>query len=101
MGKWLVNLSDEVEAADIISFSVFSKEVSSREIFFMVYNELTEATALGFLHFMRHLSWDGGSCLSDVRFLRGASALNWGLIQPDGSCDGQQLQLPTPPSTLH
>lgn len=82
-----------MDATSIVSISVITKESRNR-IVFKARNELTEASALSFLHFMFHLSYEGGSSLSEVRLPRSAAALSWGLIQPDGFVTGSAYKFP-------
>jgi hypothetical protein len=92
-GEWLI-YSNEVEATDIVSINVSSRTIACREVVLMVRNELTEATALAFLHLMRHLSWEGGSCLSDAYFDTSCDSMNWALIQPGGLVKGTNYRFP-------
>lgn len=65
---------------------------------FMARNELTEVTALGFLHMMHHLSEESGVLLDVNPSRKGnnRASLDWQLIQPDGFVLGSSYKFPRP-----
>lgn len=75
---------------------IYTKEADCpREIMlFMARNSLTKITALGFLHFLRHLSEDSGVLLNVNPIRPGATHFNWRLIQQDGLVKGTRYRLP-------
>lgn len=92
-GEWLID-SDEVVAADVLSITASSRTIACSEVVLMVRNELTEATALAFLHLMRHLSWVGGSCLLDAYFDSVCDSMNWALVEMGGLVKDSNYRFP-------
>lgn len=67
---------------------------------FMARNELTRKTARGFLHLLRHLSYEGGSALDYFNHSKDYDRYtsyvdpNWALVQPDGFVTISGYQFP-------
>lgn len=91
VGQW-ISKSEPIglDGNWVIYLSVTSPEITPKEIFFAARNKLTKDTALAFLHFMRHLSYEGGSCIREVNF---PCAMNWELVQLNGFVRGSNTYM--------